>query len=146
VKAAAPTLAGPAEIERRIRAAIARVPRGSVATYGGIASVAGLPRRARLVGTVLGKAPASAGLPWFRIINATGRISFPEGSAPYRRQRQLLESEGVLFTRGKVDLTRFGWPRRNDLDAELWGMADTHYPGRGARPKMRHAKDRGRWP
>lgn len=133
----------PEAAERRIRAAIARVPRGHVATYGGIAALAGLPRRARLVGSILRNAPASARLPWFRIINANGRISFPEGSDPYRRQRRLLEAEGVIFLRGKVDLARFGWPARKDLDAEVWGIPDTPYPERRARPKMRHAEDSG---
>ncbi len=47
------------------------------------------------------------GVPWWRVINAQGRISAREGA---ERQRGLLEGEGVVFDeRGRVDLNRFGW-------------------------------------
>lgn len=108
----------------RIIAAIKRIPRGKVCTYGNVADVAGLPRRARLVGTVLRQTPASRGLPWFRVINASGRISFPLGSDAYARQRKHLEDEGVDFVGGRVDLIRYGWPPRDKmLDELLWGPA-----------------------
>jgi alkylated DNA nucleotide flippase Atl1 len=55
----------------RIIAAIKQIPRGKVCTYGVVAEVAGLPRRARLVGTVLRQTPASKSVPWFRVINAS---------------------------------------------------------------------------
>jgi methylated-DNA-protein-cysteine methyltransferase related protein len=105
----------------RIIAAIKQIPRGRVCTYGGVADVAGLPRRARLVGTVLRQTPASKALPWFRVINASGRISFPLGSDGYARQRRHLEAEGVDFVGGRVDLQRYGWPSRDKLlDELLW--------------------------
>src|SRR5262245_25520043 len=75
----------------RILATIRRIPRGRVCTYGDVADVAGLPRRARLVGTVLRQTPSSRDLPWYRVINAGGRISFPVGSEAYERQRKKLE-------------------------------------------------------
>jgi methylated-DNA-protein-cysteine methyltransferase-like protein len=106
----------------RIIAAIKRIPKGKVCTYGNVADVAGLPRRARLVGTVLRQTPASRGLPWFRVINASGRISFPLGSDAYARQRKHLEDEGVDFVGGRVDLQRYGWPPREKmLDELVWG-------------------------
>lgn len=112
----------PASDAARILAAIKRIPKGNVCTYGGVADVAGLPRRARLVGTVLRQTPASRGVPWFRVINASGRISFPLGSAAYARQRKHLEDEGVDFVGGRVDLNRYGWPpRAKMLDELLWG-------------------------
>lgn len=108
----------------RIIAAIKQIPRGKVCTYGLVADVAGLPRRARLVGTVLRQTPASRGVPWFRVINASGRISFPQGSDAYARQRKHLEDEGVDFVGGRVDLDRYGWPPREKmLDELLWGPA-----------------------
>lgn len=114
-----------AAAQARICAAIERVPRGRVATYGGIALIAGLPGRARLVGTVLGQQPASSRLPWYRIINAAGRISFPAGSPAFERQRARLKAEGVDLVKGRVDLKSYGWPRpadeADDLDAALWG-------------------------
>ncbi|HEY7640967.1 MAG TPA: MGMT family protein [Steroidobacteraceae bacterium] len=104
-----------------ILAAVRRIPRGKVCTYGNVAEVAGLPRRARLVGTVLRQTPAARDLPWFRVINAGGRISFPVGSDAYARQRHKLEAEGVVFVGGRVDLRRYGWPPRAErLDELLW--------------------------
>jgi methylated-DNA-protein-cysteine methyltransferase-like protein len=104
-----------------ILAAVKRIPRGRVSTYGGVAEVAGLPRRARLVGTVLRQTPASRGVPWFRVINASGRISFPVGSDAYARQRKKLEAEGVVFSGGRVDLREYGWPESvASLDEYLW--------------------------
>ena len=98
---------------------IAAIPRGRVASYGEIAARAGLPRRARLVGRVLGLYPQHK-LPWQRVLRSDGRIAFPSGSRGYREQRARLVEEGVAVTRGRVDLSRFGWQR--DLDAELWRM------------------------
>jgi len=110
-----------ADIRERILATIRRIPRGRVCTYGNVADVAGLPRRARLVGTVLRQTPASRGLPWYRVINAGGRISLPAGSDAYQRQRSKLEAEGVLFIGGRVDLERHGWPQRDvQMDEMLW--------------------------
>jgi methylated-DNA-protein-cysteine methyltransferase-like protein len=104
----------------RILAAVKRIPRGRVSTYGAVAEVAGLPRRARLVGTVLKQTRAR--VPWQRVINSSGRISFPVGSDAYRRQRAGLEQEGVVFSGGRVDLKRYGWPDREQrLDEWLWG-------------------------
>ena len=105
----------------RILAAVKRIPRGRVSSYGEIAAVAGLPRRARLVGTVLKHAPASKDLPWFRVINSSGRISLPPGSDSYRRQQRKLEAEGVIFRGDRVDMKRYGWPTRDSsLDELLW--------------------------
>lgn len=108
----------------RILAAVRRIPRGRVSTYGDIADVAGLPRRARLVGTVLKHTPASRDLPWFRVINSSGRISLPAGSDAYARQKQKLEREGVIFRGDRVDMKRYRWPSRDKtLDEILWGGA-----------------------
>ena len=118
--AAAPENTG-ADPAARILASVRRIPRGKVSTYGNIADVAGFPRRARLVGTVLRQTPVSRDLPWHRVINAGGRISFPLGSDAYARQRKKLEAEGVVFRGGSIDLVRYGWPSRDEaLDELLW--------------------------
>lgn len=115
--------AAPADVEQQIIAAVRRIPRGRVSTYGDIARVAGLPRRARLVGTLLRQ--TSAKLPWYRVINASGRSSLPDGSDAQRRQCSLLEREGVEVRRGRVDLSLYGWPARDQpLDELLWKLED----------------------
>ena len=93
--------------------AVARVPRGRVATYGQIATLAGLPRRARLVGRALKLLPAEVDVPWHRIDNAAGRVS-PRGDAfdSEDLQEQLLGREGVTLVRGRVALVDFQWRPR----------------------------------
>jgi len=89
---------------------VRRIPRGRVSTYGKIARLAGLVRRARFVGYALHRLPPGMPVPWHRVINARGMISFPEESPNYKRQRQLLEREGISFVDGKIDLKKRGWP------------------------------------
>src|SRR5262245_31026891 len=111
------TVTGRKALER-IWKEVAKIPRGQVASYGGIARRAGLARRARLVGHALKVAPAALKLPWHRVLNAQGRISLPAGSRAHRLQRRLLEAEGVRFRNGRVDRSaRCG---EADLDAFLW--------------------------
>jgi methylated-DNA-protein-cysteine methyltransferase-like protein len=85
------------------------IPKGRVASYGQVARLAGLPRNARMVGKALGEAPAALKLPWFRVMNAAGRIALPPNSRGYREQSRLLRNEGVIVTKGRVDLKKFGW-------------------------------------
>ncbi|HTE43122.1 MAG TPA: MGMT family protein [Steroidobacteraceae bacterium] len=101
--------------------AVERIPRGHVATYGGIAHVAGLPRRARLVGTALKKMSKSRPVPWHRVLTASGKLAFPSGSDAFARQSSRLKREGVELIRGRVDLRRYGWPSSDrGLDELLW--------------------------
>jgi methylated-DNA-protein-cysteine methyltransferase related protein len=94
---------------------VVAIPRGEIATYGGIARRAGLPGRARMVGHALKVAPAKLALPWHRVLGAGGRIAFPEGSRQFVEQRRRLRAEGVEVVRGRV--VRSAEP---DLDALLW--------------------------
>lgn len=114
VAAACTTRGSPSRVYRMIWATVQQIPRGRVATYGQIASAAGYTRQARQTGYALHALPADSGVPWHRVINAQGRISFPPRSAPYRRQRKKLEAEGVLFLRGRVNLQRYGWRAGGD--------------------------------
>lgn len=88
---------------------IGHIPSGKVATYGSVAAMAGYPRMARAVGRCLKKLPEGSRLPWHRVINAQGKISFPEGSAQYVCQRQKLQNEGIIFRNNRVSLSRYQW-------------------------------------
>jgi len=88
---------------------ISQIPIGKVTTYGKIASLAGYPSHARYVGSTLKKLPKNTKLPWFRVINAQGKISFAEGSDVYSRQKKLLEQEGVDFKNERISLKIFAW-------------------------------------
>lgn len=93
----------------RIWQTVSQIPSGNVASYGQVARLAGLPNASRLVGNVLKNLPESSQLPWHRVINAQGKISFKEGSSAYREQRLRLESEGLVFAGNKLSLTKYGW-------------------------------------
>jgi len=83
-------------------AAVRRVPRGKVATYGDIAYAAGYPGSARQVAWALHQ---SRGAPWQRIVGAEGKILL-SGEMAFE-QRIRLQSEGVGFIGLKVDMRRF---------------------------------------
>lgn len=98
---------------------VAGIPRGHVLTYGEVARLAGMSRAARRVSMAMRRAPRGMKLPWHRVINAQGKISFPPDSSGFQRQKELLEQEGVVFLNGKIDLERFGY--QGALDHLLWG-------------------------
>src|SRR5574341_1085141 len=93
---------------------VRQIPRDKVATYGQIALM--LPRpegvdpesyRAfgpRWVGGAMAACPGD--VPWQRIINSQGKISQRPGA---EKQRQLLEAEGIVFVKDRVDLKKYGW-------------------------------------
>ena len=108
---------------QRIWRTVADIPYGKVATYGQIAELAGIPRGARQVGYALHQTPAGLDIPWHRVINARGEISFPPETEAYRRQRERLYTEGIVFIAGRIDLNVYGWngtTPTSDLDELLW--------------------------
>ena len=92
-------------------AVVRKIPRGRVATYGQIARLAGLPRHARHVGYALA-ACEEKDVPWQRVINSKGEVSFRGDALFSMKQRGLLEKEGVRFSaKGRVSFERYGWRR-----------------------------------
>jgi methylated-DNA-protein-cysteine methyltransferase related protein len=91
---------------------VRRIPRGQVATYGQIAVILGWPRAARAVGYAMRHCPP--GVPWHRVVNASGGISVRANVSGMLTQRLLLEQEGVRTRRGRISLDRYRWrgPRR----------------------------------
>ncbi len=89
---------------------VSMIPQGKVATYGQIAAILGFPRRARHVGYALKQSPEGRQLPWQRVINGKGQISFSFHSEQFMIQRAILEKEGVAVSElGKINLKTYGW-------------------------------------
>lgn len=96
----------------KIYAAVRRVPRGKVSTYGDIARIAGYPGHARQVGYALHALGGASALPWHRIINSSGRISLPP-EAGGTEQRLRLLGEGIMVgPGGRVKLATYRWQPR----------------------------------
>ncbi len=93
---------------------VRQIPRRTVATYGQIAKVIPAPVGAdpeeykafspRWVGSAMAACPND--VPWQRVINSQGKISKRPGA---EKQRQLLEAEGVVFVKDKIDLKVYQW-------------------------------------
>ena len=94
-----------------ICAVIGRIPKGWVATYGQVATMAGMSRRARLVGRVLQHLDPKTRIPWHRVVNAKGEVSCAlSRNGGDILQRRLLEKEGIEFDgNGRLDLERCRW-------------------------------------
>ena len=94
---------------RKVIDLILAIPEGRVATYGGIATLAGNRRAARQVARILHSSSRTANLPWHRVINREGRISL-DPLQGYTLQKRLLKAEGVEFgPDDRIDLDRFQW-------------------------------------
>ncbi|MCY4093716.1 MAG: MGMT family protein [Gammaproteobacteria bacterium] len=94
------------EVANTIKWIIESIPRGTVATYGQIAEIAGMPRRARFVARILSTSDDIDRLPWHRVIRADGRIA-PRPSADEQIKR--LQAECIEVVDGRVNLSRFQW-------------------------------------
>lgn len=93
-----------------VYAFVERVPRGHVVTYGQVALELGAPAASRAVGYALHHLPPHSRVPWWRVINARGAISYKNRGAQADLQRTLLEREGVTFNReDRVDLRALRW-------------------------------------
>jgi methylated-DNA-protein-cysteine methyltransferase related protein len=78
--------------EREILDRVRATPEGFVRTYGDVS-----PGAPRVAGAVL-HACEDPSVPWHRIVRADGSL------AKGRRQRRLLEREGVPFSGDRVDM------------------------------------------
>ncbi len=93
----------------RVKEIIKRVPRGKVATYGQVATLAGNHRAARQVAWILHSSSQSDDLPWHRIVNRSGRISLKQNRG-YEIQKSLLKIEGIEFDENdSIDFRRYLW-------------------------------------
>lgn len=88
---------------------LANIPAGKLASYGQVADLAGLPKQARRVGRILSQLPRDTRLPWYRVVNANGKISFPVNTEGYRRQLAHLVDEGSALPNGQLHWPECHW-------------------------------------
>ena len=93
---------------KRIYEAVKRIPKGRVATYGQVATMAGNERMSRAVGNALHKNPTPGIVPCHRVVDAKGRLAGGFAFGGMEAQASLLAREGVEVVDGKVDLGKYG--------------------------------------
>ena len=94
----------------QIYAIVRRIPKGSVATYGQIAALAGNRRLSRVVGYALHANPDGDFTPCYRVVNRFGRVSKAFVFGGENRQIALLRADGIAVSDdGIVDLKRYQW-------------------------------------
>ena len=108
------------KFDKAIWETVSSIRPGRVMSYGQVARASGFPRHARMVSKAMSRSPVP--LPWYRVIRSNYTLAFDVGGKAYKRQRSLLEKEGVRFVGNKVV------PVETDddtaLDALLWGPAE----------------------
>jgi len=92
-----------------VYAAVRKIPRGKVATYGDIAFAVGRPRAARVVGWALHVNPEPIITPCHRVVNRFGKLAESFGFGGIEQQAALLRAEGVEVIDGAVDLEKYRW-------------------------------------
>lgn len=90
---------------------VKQIPRGKVATYGQVASLAGNRRWSRVVGYALHVNPDPEHIPCHRVVNRLGEVSKAFAFGGENRQITLLKGEGVKVEGNRVDLEKYQWNR-----------------------------------
>ena len=82
------------------------VPKGKVTTYGALSKLVGVDPR--VIGYALHQNKDPKHIPCHRVINSKGEISSGYAFGGPNIQKEMLEEEGIVFSKNKVDLTKFG--------------------------------------
>jgi methylated-DNA-protein-cysteine methyltransferase related protein len=112
---------------------VKKIPRGRVTTYGALAKALRLRGGARAAGYAMAACPAGKGIPWHRVIGASGRLLIQEPHSSL--QRRLLETEGISIDGKRVNMKKFAW---------VPTKANTKSKGRARRSKRRRTTRRRR--
>ena len=88
---------------------VRQIPKGTVATYGQVAALAGNKRWARVVGYALHVNPDPENIPCYRVVTKGGRVSEAFAFGGSNRQIELLEVDGIRFRDGHVIMEEYQW-------------------------------------
>ncbi len=107
----------------KIYEVVQQIPKGSVASYGQVAALAGNYRWARVVGYALHVNPDPQHIPCHRVVTKDGNVSKAFAFGGANRQVELLQAEGVQFEDGHVIMEQFQWepaPRVHHTFEPVW--------------------------
>ncbi len=93
------------DFEDKVIDLVCQISEGRVSTYKTLAEHLGKPRAYRAVGNALNKNPNPVEIPCHRVVRSNGGIGgYRDG---VRRKEELLKSEGVEVSDGKIDLEKY---------------------------------------
>lgn len=93
----------------RVWQIVKKIPRGRVASYGQLSALIAHRLTPIGIGWAIRAAPEGS-IPWQRVVGANGRIATDREHPGL--QREMLESEGVRFVEGRVDMDAHAWKPR----------------------------------
>lgn len=102
---------------------VRQIPKGTVATYGQVAMLAGNPRWARVVGYALHVNPDPEHIPCYRVVTKEGNVSRAFAFGGENRQVELLQADGIKFEDGHVIMEKYQWvpsPRISHTFEPVW--------------------------
>ena len=85
------------------------IPEGYALSYGRLAELAGKPGAARAVGNILHKNPWPEDVPCYKVVHSDGSLAPAFAFGGIKRQRELLEEEGIPVINYKVDMKKYGY-------------------------------------
>lgn len=94
------------EFDETVYDIVRSVPEGKVVRYGDIAKAIG-KKCSRAVGNSLHKNPYFGDVPCHRVVSGEGRLAEKFSFDGIKKQRKMLEKEGVEVIDGKVDLKKY---------------------------------------
>lgn len=94
----------------KIYEVVKKIPKGKVATYGQIATLAGNRHLSQIVGYALHVNPDPDNIPCYRVVNRFGEVSKAFAFGGENIQIKLLKNDGItLSDDNKVDLKKYLW-------------------------------------
>ncbi len=89
----------------KIYSFVVQIPKGKIATYQTIAKLA--KTDPRIVGFALHGNKNPQQIPCHRIVNSKGKLSKGYAFGGKEKQQEILEKEGIVFTKEAIDLEQF---------------------------------------
>ena len=83
------------------------IPKGKVVTYGQIAEFLGNKKLSRSIGNILHNNPDEYKYPCYKVVNHKGNLSKHFAFGGIEKQKEKLESEGIIVNNYKVDLNKY---------------------------------------
>lgn len=94
--------------KNRVYETVSLIPKGKVLTYGALAGICGI-NNPRSVGFWLHRNPDPVLIPCHRVVNSHGKTSSRYAFGGRSAQVRKLRSDGLVVSRGSVDLKRYFW-------------------------------------